>query len=105
MAARAAKFLRDLRMMSEGFTTEWRREINAVSRVDGLKELKDELDATKQSIHSIGTDFKKGLLDDPTSNAKPVSKSPPAAPPPPSEPKPAETPPPPANAEDAAPRD
>ncbi len=65
MAARAAKFLRDLRMMSEGFTNEWQREINASTRVEGLQELKEELEAAKNSIRTMGTEITSlgGALD------------------------------------------
>lgn len=63
-AGRLAKFIRDLRMMSEGFTVEWQREVNAASRLDELHALKQELSAaqqalqeTKQSIGAIGRDL------------------------------------------------
>jgi len=58
MAARAAKFLRDLRQMSSGFTAQWREEINAATEVEGLKELRDELAATQKSVQSINSDIK-----------------------------------------------
>ncbi len=57
MAGRAAKFLRDLRRMSDGFTTQWRQEINAATEIEGLKELKDELEATQKSVKSINADI------------------------------------------------
>jgi len=55
MAGRAAKFLRDLRQMSEGFTTEWQRELNATVSLDELKQLKEEMAATKKTLQSITT--------------------------------------------------
>ncbi|RME45252.1 MAG: hypothetical protein D6796_10750, partial [Caldilineae bacterium] len=83
MAARAAKFLRDLRMMSEGFTTELQREINTATRVDGLKELKEEFDAAKKSVQSIGGEISKAAMPDLSiggnAAARPAAK--PSAPP------------------------
>ncbi|OQY28048.1 MAG: twin arginine-targeting protein translocase TatB [Anaerolineaceae bacterium 4572_5.2] len=55
MANRTAKWIRSLRKMSEGFTTEWQREINATISLDELKELKEELDAAKKSLQSLTT--------------------------------------------------
>ncbi len=55
MARRAAKWIRNLRQMSEGFTTEWQREINATISLEELKELKDELEAAKKSLQSLTT--------------------------------------------------
>jgi Tat protein translocase TatB subunit len=58
IAARAGKFLRDIRMMSEGFTTEWRREMAALSQVEELKELKDELTSTRDALREAGQEIK-----------------------------------------------
>ncbi len=55
MAGRAARWIRSLRQMSEGFTTEWQKEINATVNLDELKELKEELEAAKKSLQSITT--------------------------------------------------
>ncbi len=55
LAGRAARWIRNLRQMSEGFTTEWQREINATVNLDELKELKEELEAAKKSLQSITT--------------------------------------------------
>lgn len=55
LAGRAAKWIHNLRQMSEGFTTEWQREINAAVNLDELKELKEELEAAKKSLQSITT--------------------------------------------------
>ena len=71
VAGRFAKFLRDLRMMSEGFRTEWQRELKAAGRIEGLKELKDELVSTKQTLQetsqelrSIGRDIQTSMTID-----------------------------------------
>ncbi len=58
IAARAGKFLRDIRMMSEGFTTEWRREMAALSQVEELKELKEELTSTRETLQEAGREIK-----------------------------------------------
>jgi Tat protein translocase TatB subunit len=58
MAARFGKFVRDLRMMSEGFTTEWRRELEAAVRLEELQEIKDELQETGQILKESGRDIK-----------------------------------------------
>lgn len=58
IAARAGKLLRDIRMMSEGFTTEWRREMAALSQVEELKELKDELTSTRDVLREAGQEIK-----------------------------------------------
>lgn len=58
IAARAGKFLRDIRMMSEGFTTEWRREMAALSQVEELKELKEELTSTREALQEAGREIK-----------------------------------------------
>ena len=59
MAGKFAKFLRDLRMMTEGLTSEWKRETNIMAELDveSLKELRDEIDATKKTIQSAGSDL------------------------------------------------
>jgi Tat protein translocase TatB subunit len=58
MAARFGKFVRDLRMMSEGFTTEWRRELEAAVRLEELQEIKEELQETGQILKESGRDIK-----------------------------------------------
>ena len=59
MAGKFAKFLRDLRMMTEGLTSEWQRETNIMDdlNLESLKELRDEIDATKKTIQSAGSDL------------------------------------------------
>lgn len=59
MAGKFAKFLRDLRMMTEGLTSEWQRETNIMDglNLESLKELRDEIDATKKTIQSAGSDI------------------------------------------------
>lgn len=81
LAGQLAKFLRDLRMMSEGFTAEWRREINAVTRVEGLKELQEELVSTKQTLQQAGQNLKQAVtvdLDDLVSDPDPAASEAPA---------------------------
>lgn len=84
LAGRAAKFLRELRQMSDGFTTQWRREINAATEVEGLKELRDELAATQKSVLSINADIKSVTRPNLSSLASLAEPETPAA-------KPAET--------------
>lgn len=50
MAARAGKFIRDLRNMSQGFMTEWQREITAAARLEELQEARQELEKTRQEL-------------------------------------------------------
>ncbi len=84
LAGRAARWIRNLRQMSEGFTSEWQREINATVNLDELKELKEELEAAKKSLQSlttgvvtVGDDIKNTVQSAiPTTNVI----SPPAAP-------------------------
>jgi len=64
VAGRFAKFLRDLRMMTEGFRTEWQREMNAATRVEGLKELREELIATRNSLREAGQDVREAMTID-----------------------------------------
>jgi len=83
-AGRAAKWIRNLRQMSEGFTAEWKKEINATVSLDELKELKEELEAAKKSLQSltagvaaVGDDIKNTVQSAaPTAN----TISPPASP-------------------------
>jgi Sec-independent protein translocase protein TatA len=64
VAGKLAKFIRDLRMMTEGFRTEWEREINAVTRVEGLKELKEELISTRDTLRGAGKDIREAMTID-----------------------------------------
>ena len=64
VAGKFAKFLRDLRMMTEGFRTEWQREINAATRVEGLKELRDELISTRDTLKEAGQDIREAMTID-----------------------------------------
>lgn len=59
MAGKFAKFLRDLRAIMEGVTSEWQKETDIMSDldVDSLKELRDEIDATKKTLQSAGTNL------------------------------------------------
>jgi len=59
MAGKFAKFLRDLRAIAEGLTSEWQKETNIMADLDveSLKELRDEIDATKKTIQSAGSNL------------------------------------------------
>lgn len=59
MAGKFAKFLRDLRAMTEGLTSEWQKETDIMADLDvgSLKELRDEIDATKKTIQNAGTNL------------------------------------------------
>jgi Tat protein translocase TatB subunit len=50
MAAKAGKFVRDLRNMSQGFMTEWQREITAAARLEEIEEARKELEKTRQEL-------------------------------------------------------
>ncbi len=50
MAAKAGKFIRDLRSMSQGFMTEWQREIAAAAQLEELQEARKELELTRQEL-------------------------------------------------------
>jgi Tat protein translocase TatB subunit len=50
-AAKAGKFIRDLRNMSQGLMTEWQREIMVATRLDELQEIRKELDLTRQELN------------------------------------------------------
>jgi Tat protein translocase TatB subunit len=84
MATRVAKFLRDLRSKSAGFTTEWQREINTFTDIEELKELTDEVKATQETVQSmksemrsIGRDIRQTVSNQPATE----SISPPQTPP------------------------
>ncbi len=106
LAARAAEFLREIRKMSEGLTSEWQKEVNAANLdLGGLKELSDELSAAQQSVKKI-TSLQLGLDDvtkpKPKNNATPAPKKDAAASaPPPSQPEAPEKP----SVEDTSTRD
>lgn len=50
LAAKAGKFVGDLRNMSRGLMTEWQREIAVASRLDELKKTQAELNQIKQEV-------------------------------------------------------
>ncbi len=50
MAAKAGKMIRDLRNMSQGFMTEWQREITAAARLEEIEEARKELEKTRQEL-------------------------------------------------------
>lgn len=99
LAVRAAEFLRDIRKMSEGLTSEWQKEINSADLdLGGIKELSNELSEAQKSIKKM-TSLKIDL-DTVTNPATPAeTPAPPSGetpPPPTAEPlPPANTTPPP----------
>jgi len=50
LAAKAGKFVGDLRNMSRGLITEWQREVAVASRLDEIKKTQQELDQIKQDV-------------------------------------------------------
>ncbi|MFQ5611145.1 MAG: twin-arginine translocase TatA/TatE family subunit [Anaerolineae bacterium] len=58
LAQKAGKLLRDLRMMSQGFTTEWEREITAATRLEELEKIKTELAETEKLLKETGREIK-----------------------------------------------
>lgn len=60
IAAKAGKFVRDLRNMSQGFMAEWQREITVAARLEELQEVKRELEETKKSLRQTQADFIAG---------------------------------------------
>jgi len=96
LAARAAKALREIRQMSEGITSEWQREVNAVDiDLGGIKELRDELTAAQESVRKVTSttlDLNAVTNPKPKPDATPAAKptppdtdSTPTAPTPPAE--------------------
>lgn len=57
-AAKAGKMVRDLRNMSQGFITEWRREIMVATRIDELEETRRELQEAKRLLQETRSDIK-----------------------------------------------
>ncbi len=76
LAARAAEFLREIRKMSEGLTTEWQKEVNAANLdLGGLKELSEELSEAQKSVKKM-TSLQLNLDDAVKTEAK--NSAPPA---------------------------
>ena len=50
VAAKAGKTIRDLRNMSQGFITEWQREIAVATRIDELEETRRELQEARKLL-------------------------------------------------------
>lgn len=57
-AAKAGKMVRDLRNMSQGFITEWKREIMVATRIDELEETRRELQEAKRLLQETRSDIK-----------------------------------------------
>ena len=57
IAGKAGKFVRDLRNMSQGFMTEWQREITVAARLEELQEVQRELKETKESLRQTSTEI------------------------------------------------
>ena len=80
MAAKAGKFVRDLRNMSQGFMAEWQREIAVATRLEELQEVRRELEETKKSLRQTQADFISGVpsqkdLDDVRQELEETKKS------------------------------
>lgn len=60
MAAKAGKLVRDLRNVSQGFMTEWQREIAVVEE---LEQVRKELEATKQSLQQVKHEVTAGTAE------------------------------------------
>lgn len=63
LASRAAKFLRDLRQVSNAFMGEWRRELEELDPGGEIRELKSELDETRQSLQDARRDMGKAFTE------------------------------------------
>ncbi len=50
IAAKAGKYVRDIRGMSQGLMAEWQREITVATRLDELQEARKELESIKQEF-------------------------------------------------------
>lgn len=57
IAGKAGKFVRDLRNMSQGFMTEWQREIAVASRLEEVQSIRQELEETKQALTQTRTEI------------------------------------------------
>lgn len=60
IAGKAGKFVRDLRNMSQGFMTEWQREITVAARLEELQEVQRELKETKESLRQTSAEISSG---------------------------------------------
>lgn len=57
IAGKAGKFVRDLRNMSQGFMTEWQREITVAARMEEIQSVRKELEETKQALTQTRTEI------------------------------------------------
>lgn len=57
IAGKAGKFVRDLRNMSQGFMTEWQREIAVAARMEEIQSVRKELEETKQALTQTRTEI------------------------------------------------
>ena len=55
IAAKAGRIVRDLRNMSQGFMTEWQREITAAASLAEIEEARKELEKTRQELQQART--------------------------------------------------
>lgn len=78
LAEKAGKFLRDLRMMSEGFTTEWRREIGTAARLEELQQVRQELTATQQMLRDTNREIRSSTAFDVVTSPPSTGDKPPA---------------------------
>jgi sec-independent protein translocase protein TatA len=66
IAAQLGKFARDLRNMSEGFLTEWQREVTVAARLE-------ELEKTHQEIKEVEREVTTGLAHPPAFTPVPAN--------------------------------
>jgi Tat protein translocase TatB subunit len=50
IAAKAGKFVADLRSMSQGLMAEWQREITVAGRLEELEQARQDIQAIKQDL-------------------------------------------------------
>jgi sec-independent protein translocase protein TatB len=59
MAAKAGKFVADLRNMSQGLMAEWQREITVAARLEEIEKARQELKEIEQELKQIPKDVTK----------------------------------------------
>jgi len=56
MAAKAGKFIADLRSMSQGLMAEWQREITVAARLEEIEKARQEIKEIQQELRQIPKD-------------------------------------------------
>ena len=57
LAAKAGKFIADLRSMSQGLMAEWQREITVAARLEELEKARQEIKEIQQELKQIPKDI------------------------------------------------